>query len=207
MANKADRLYFENLIEAAESSCDAARYLVSCLKDYSQDNMPEMLEKMHEFEHAGDLKKHKMSESLAKAFVTPIDREDLAMVSHRIDDVTDSIEEVLQRFSIDSIDKVTPDAIEFAEKIVASCELMKGMLCEFQNFKKPLGLRKMIIELNHLEEECDQLYLSVMKKTCTCSDNVLEVLFWRDVYNGMEDCVDGCEKVGDCIETVVMKNT
>ena len=39
-----------------------------------------------------------------------------------------------------------------------------------------------------------------------CSD-VLEILFWREIYECMESCADACEHVGDCVETVVMKNT
>ena len=58
---------------------------------------------MHEFEHKGDDKHHEMSSMLAKAFVTPVDREDLAMISQSIDEVLDKLEEVLQRFYVDQI--------------------------------------------------------------------------------------------------------
>ena len=78
MASKADRFYFENFIAAAEESCRAAEYLVECLTNYEPDAIGVMLEKMHAMEHAADKKKHEMSTSLAKAFVTPIDREVVA---------------------------------------------------------------------------------------------------------------------------------
>ena len=41
------------------------------------------------------MKKHEMNEALAKAFVTPVDREDLDLLSHKLDDITDTLEEVL----------------------------------------------------------------------------------------------------------------
>ena len=44
-----------------------------------------------------------MNAALAKAFVTPVDREDLDLLSHQIDDVTDIIEEVLQKFYINDV--------------------------------------------------------------------------------------------------------
>ena len=56
---------------------------------------------MHEIEHSADINKHEMNGTLAKAFVTPIDREDLDMLSLQLDDVVDLIEEVLQKFYID----------------------------------------------------------------------------------------------------------
>ena len=95
-----------------------------------------------------------MNKALAKAFVTPIDREDLAVISQNIDEVCDCIEEVLQRFYVDQIQIITPEAIKFAERIVSCCVLMRDMLVELANFKKPQKLHSMIIELSHMEEIC-----------------------------------------------------
>ncbi|MBQ7288781.1 MAG: DUF47 family protein [Clostridia bacterium] len=207
MANKADRFYFENFISAIDDTCKAADYLVECLTNYDPANMTDMLEHMHTFEHAGDQKKHDMHTALAKAFVTPIDREDLAEVSQNIDDVTDKIEEILQRFYVDQICKVTPEAITFAQKIAECCALTKQVLSEFENFKKPARLSELIIEVNNAEEECDRFYLdATIKLRKQCSD-VLEIISWREIYDYMEDCIDACEHVADSVGTVVMKNS
>ena len=138
MANKADRQYFENFTAAADYTCQASRYLVECLNNFDLDNIKAMLETMHEFEHKGDDKHHEMSGMLAKAFVTPVDREDLAMISQSIDEVLDKLEEVLQRFYVDQIRVIIPDAITFASKLQNCCELLKGIMEEFINFKKPV---------------------------------------------------------------------
>ena len=207
MISKADRFYFENLEQAAEASYKAAKYLVTCLSDYHPENIQHMLETMHEFEHAGDTKKHEMSSALARAFVTPIDREDLELISQNIDEVTDRIEEVLQRFYVDRIKKVTPFAVEFAKKIVECCALMNNMLNEFVNFKKSVKLHEMVVELNRLEEECDELYLQASLELLDQFRDVLQIYFWREIYDKMEKCADACEHVGDCVSMVVMKNT
>ena len=149
MANKTNRFYFDNFIAAADCACRAADYLVTCLSNYQAENILSMIESLHAIEHEADGIKHEMSRELARAFVTPIDREDLAMLSQNIDEVTDKIEEVLQCFYIDRITTVQPDAIEFAKKIAASCRLMKEMLEEFDNFNKSKTLHDMIVVLNH----------------------------------------------------------
>ena len=207
MANKSDRFYFDNFVQAAQCSCDAAGYLAQCLTHYDADRMMEMLEQMHRYEHEGDLRKHEMSAALARAFVTPLDREDLALISQNIDDVTDSIEEVLQRFCMDGIREVTPEAIEFANKLTECCELMKCVLSELINYKKYAELHKKIIALNALEEECDQMYLNAAIRLREKNMDTLDILMWREIYDKMEDCADACEHVGDFVETVVMKNT
>ena len=204
---KADRLYFENLVDSAQCACKAADYLVQCLSDYQQEKLRQMLESMHEHEHAGDNKKHEMSAALAKAFVTPVDREDLALISQNIDDVTDSIEEVLQAFYMYRIPAVVPEAVEFAQRITECCSLMKDMLVEFVNFKKPQKLHDMIIELSHREEVCDALYINATMLLPERCENVLDIISWREIYNRLENCADACEHVGDCVDMVVMKNS
>lgn len=207
MSKKSDALFFQNFVEAADCACKSAQYLETCLENYSLENIKPMLEEMHQYEHAGDMKKHEMSAALAKAFVTPIDREDLAMISQCIDDISDGIEEVLQALYMYRIQKVNPDAVSFARKITAACNLLKDMLTEFVNFKKPEKLHKMIIELNNVEEECDAYYLEFVMKLSEHYDNTLDIISWRDIYGKMENCVDACEHVSDCLDTVAMKNT
>lgn len=207
MANKTDRFYFENFIEATDCTCKASEYLTKCLSAYNPDQLRSMLDTMHEFEHQGDKKKHEMSSALAKAFVTPVDREDLAMISQNIDEVSDKIEEVLQRFYMNSVTAVPPQAIAFSEKIATCCKLIKNIMEEFSNFKKPARLRQMIVELNGMEEACDAIYLDAMHNIRQYSSDLWEVLAWREIYESLEGCADACEHVGDCIETVIMKNT
>ncbi len=207
MANKADKFYFENFIAAGECSKKAAECLAKYLKDFDAAEIGTYIRDIHEIEHAGDVKRHEMSEALAKAFVTPVDREDLALISGNIDHVTDVIEEVVQNLYVDRIKTILPEAIEFADKIVECCTLMVDMLREFENFKKPAKLREMIIELNNKEEECDEIYLkSLLAIYDHCTDS-LEIMFWREIYDHLEKCADACEHVGDVVETVVMKNT
>lgn len=207
MAGKTDRFYFENFVQAADCACKAASYLVECLENYDPARLPDMLKTMHEYEHAGDEKKHEMAAALARAFVTPIDREDLALISQTIDDVPDAIEEVLQGFYMYGIPKATPESLTFAKKLLDCCELMKDMLTELVNFKKPQKLHAAVVALNQLEEECDALYLEANKNLSAHCTDVLEVISWRDLYNKLENCADSCEHVSDCVETVVMKNT
>ena len=204
---KGDKFYFENFVASTALSKEAAAYLVTCLENYNPDNIQQMLEQMHEIEHRADQKKHEMNEALAKAFVTPVDREDLDMLSHQLDDVTDKIEEVLQMFYINNIQTVQPSAVEFAKNIVRSCELLCALMGEFENFKRSKKIHDLIVELNDVEEDCDQLYLTSMRALSTGDVDVLAVIAWRDIYACLEACADACEHVSECVGTVIMENT
>lgn len=204
---KGDKLYFENFAASTALSKEAAAYLVTCLENFDPRNIEQMLNQMHEIEHRADVKKHEMNEALAKAFVTPVDREDLDMLSHQLDDVTDKLEEVLQMFYINNVQQVKPAAVEFSRKLVTSCEMLTALMGEFENFKRSKKLHGLIVALNDMEEECDQLYLRSMRELAVNATDALEVLAWRDIYECLEACADAIEHVSECVGTVIMKNT
>ena len=204
---KGDKFYFENFAACTELSKKAADYLVECLENYSPDRIAEMLEKMHDIEHSADMKKHEMNETLAKAFVTPVDREDLDMLSQQLDNVCDTLEEVLQKFYIYDIKTIDPAAIEFAKNLVKSCEMLVQIMDEFENFKKSKTMRSLIIACNDVEEDCDKLYLATMHNLTRNSTDVLTTMSWYKIFDCLEACADACEHVSECVGSIIMKNT
>ncbi len=204
---KGDKFYFDNFTASTALSKKAALYLVECLENYNPENIEEMLKKMHEIEHSADKKKHEMNEALIKAFVTPVDREDLAMLSHNLDQVTDKIEEILQKFYIYNIQSVEPGIIEFAKKLVKSTELLCQLMGEFENFKRSKKIRSIIISLNDVEEECDSLYLTSMRNITKNPADAYTAISLCKIYDCFEACADACEHASECVDTVIMKNT
>lgn len=204
---KGDKFYFDNFMAGAALSKKAADYLVECLENYDPDKIEEMVRKMHEIEHTADGNKHEMNDALAKAFVTPVDREDLDMLSQNIDHINDKFEEIMQKFYIYNIREIEPAAIAFAKKLVKSCELLCDLMAEFENFKRSKKIHALIVELNDIEEECDKLYLSSMRALTLNHADVLTTISWRDIYECIESCADACEHASECVGTVIMKNT
>lgn len=204
---KGDKFYFDNFSQCAALSKKAANYLVECLENYNPDRIEKMLEEMHEIEHSADAKRHEMSDALAKAFVTPVDREDLDMLSHNLDNVTDKIEDIVQKLYINNIKEINPAAIEFAKQIVRACEYLCEIMDEFANFKKSKKIQSLIIKLNDIEDECDKIYLSSMRELMNNPKDILVAISWREIFDRFESCADVCENVSESIGSVIMKNT
>ena len=97
MGSKQNSFYFDNFIACADYSRKAAQLLDKGMRQFDPAQIGDMIEEMHEVEHAGDEKKHELLNVLAKAFITPIEREDIILLSQNIDEVTDKIEDVLLR--------------------------------------------------------------------------------------------------------------
>lgn len=204
---KGDKFYFENFVECATLAKNAANYLVDCLEKYDASKINTMLKEMHTFEHNADKKKHEMNEKLAKAFVTPVEREDLDMLSHELDNVLDTLEEVLQKLYIYDVKVIEPYAVQYANNIVKSCDLLCSIMAEFENFKKSKKIHSLIVKCNDVEEECDKLYLTSMHDITKNSTDVLTTIAWYKIYDCFEACADACEHVGECVASIIMKNT
>ncbi len=92
--------------------------------------------KMHEIEHSADLYMHGILNRLMKEFITPIEREDIINIVQQIDDLTDTIEDVVMRMYMYNIQSIRAEVLEFTELIVRCCLALKTALQDFHHFKK-----------------------------------------------------------------------
>lgn len=136
MSKKQDDFYFQNFIECAGYSCQAAHLLKEILSDFRPEDTRLRLDELHKIEHEADMKKHELSDRLTKAFITPIEREDIAALSEQIDDLTDKIEEVFIRIYINNVKAIRPEALKMLELVIQCCEEVCGLMREFANFRR-----------------------------------------------------------------------
>ena len=207
MGSKQNSFYFDNFIACADYSRKAAQLLDKGMRQFDPAQIGDMIEEMHEVEHAGDEKKHELLNVLAKAFITPIEREDIILLSQNIDEVTDKIEDVLLRMYCNNIKSVRQDALELVAVVIECCDELKEMLEEFPRFKNSKKLHEKIVNINTLEEKADQLFISSMRNLHTTCDDPVMIIVWREIYIYLEKCVDACEHVADTVESVIMKNS
>ena len=121
---KQDQFYFDNFVECTDCALRAARLLQDTMKNFDPAKIKEDMDKMHDIEHEADTKKHEMLGVLMKAFMTPIEREDIMLLSSCLDEVTDKIEDVVLRMYCNNIHYILPAAIDMARIVVDSCEEM-----------------------------------------------------------------------------------
>jgi predicted phosphate transport protein (TIGR00153 family) len=207
MARKKDVNYFDSFVELAEYSCKAAILLNEIMNNFQVSELKDRMEKMHVIEHGGDEARHLMVRKLAKEFITPIEREDIMAMADSIDNVTDTIEDVLMRMYMFNIKSIGEHALKMSEIIVKCCNALKQALVEFHNFRKSQTLHELIVEINHLEEEGDRLFTESVRHLFVNCKDYLEVAAWKETFHYLERCCDACEDVADVIESVMMKNS
>lgn len=207
MSKNNENEYYKGFLEGVGYSCKAAEMLKKVLTNFNPRDLEQQMNELHNIEHAADAMKHALMKKLVKEFITPIEREDIMSLCEKIDDVVDAIDDVLMRIFMNNITVLRNDVVQFTEIIIKCCDTLYKIMEEFPQFKKSTTLIKYIIDLNTLEEDGDRMYMKAMRRLHTESQNISEIVVWREVYDFLEKCCDACEHTADVVEHVVMKNT
>lgn len=207
MARKADSYYFENFNAAAENNCKAAALLESVMRNFEPNELPARIDEMHEIEQANDELRHELLDTLVTAFITPIERDDIAQLSSNLDDVTDCIEGVLHRLYYNNVREVTTGALEMVSLLVQACEEVRKTVAELPQFKKSKVLHDHIVSINTVEDLADKTFVRIMRELHTGSVDALRLISTREIYMYLEYSIDACEHVGDVVMGIVMGNS
>ena len=207
MAKVQDSYYFDTFSACAEDACRAAHLLEAMMQNFQPANIRQELDEIHKIEHSADEKKHELQSVLVKAFITPIEREDIILLSQSIDEITDKIEDVMLRLYCNNVQTIRPDAIEMGAVLIHCCEEVRKLIDEFADLRRSKKLREYIIHINTMEEQADKLFIDSMRRLHTSTSDPIEIISWREIYIYMEKCADACEHVADAVESVIMKNS
>jgi len=207
MAGKGKNNYYKMFVNLVEYSCQAAHYLHDSLENYDPNTVADKMKEIHIIEHAADNEKHDLMEKLVHEFITPIEREDIIELAQEIDEVTDTIEDVLMRFYMFCIVTPRQEALAFSSAILQCCDALKQAMEELHNFRRSATIHDYIVEVNKLEEDGDKLYLDAVHTLYATSKDPVEIMTWVELFDRFEKCCDACEHVANEIESIIMKNS
>ena len=208
MAKKGKFNYFDAFEQQVDIATELSDVLIDAIENFSTaEEMQPVLDKAHEIEHNGDMVNHMILTNVAADFITPIEREDIIELAQNLDDVSDMIEGILQRFYMFDVHFMHPQAIEFARIIKKSLKALRKSMGTFREFKKVKKIRAMVEDVNHLEEQADALYVETIRHLYTVdAANAVRVEVWSRLFDRLEGAVDACEIVADTMANIMLKN-
>lgn len=160
-----------------------------------------------DLEEVGDHLIHQIMMNLHRTFVTPFDREDIAQLGERLDDVVDMAEEVARTMVEYQIRAPTPRAIELAKILQQAGETLEQAVEMLHH--RGSRLRQILplsVELNRLENEADQVTSKALGELFANEKDPIEVIKWREVYGDLEEATDRCEDAANILEAIVLKH-
>ena len=198
--------FFTLFQESAANLKEIAGKLVDYMENY--DNIPEKWAEIKRLEEVGDTVIHTIMTSLHRTFVTPIDREDIAALGERLDDIVDSIEEAARIMMEYRIQETTESAKELS-RILLRCSVTLEQAVGLLHFRgsKLQEILPLASEVNLLENQADQVVSKAMADLFN-DDNAspIYVIKWKEVYDLLEGAVDFCETAANMLEGIVLKH-
>jgi uncharacterized protein len=197
--------FFDLFEESARNMVKVAHSLKELLDNWQ--DVEREVEEITELEHQGDTITHQILAQLHRTFITPFDREDIALLSHTMDDVVDFIHASADSMLIYKIEKPTQRAKELADIIVQATDEIEKTMPQLR--RRGAELRKVLehcVEMNRLENMADIVYRSALAELFADSTDMAHVIKWREIYEHMESATDRCEDVANVIEGVALKH-
>ena len=188
----------QNMVKTAQS----LKQLVDIWQDVEQK-----VGEITELEHKGDTITHQIIAQLHRTFITPFDREDIALLALTLDDVTDFIHSASDAMLLYKVDPPGQRAKELADIIVqGATEIEKAMPRLRRHGAELKQVLTYCVEINRLENAADRVFRAAMAELFDDSTDVTHIIKWREIYEHMESATDRCEDVADVLEGVALKH-
>jgi predicted phosphate transport protein (TIGR00153 family) len=159
-------------------------------------------------EHDGDQITRQIFDALNSTFITPFDREDIRELATDLDDILDYLEAVAHNLVLFELEE-SPEALRrFADILVEMAQEIDRMTALIWDMANERKIQEAIVRISELENQADRLYGTVIADLFKGNGkNPLEILKWKEVYEGLEDACDECKDFTHAVGNVLVKNS
>lgn len=196
-----DEKFFDLFEELAKRLTRSAQLLLELFENPS--GMGATVAAIKEVEHQADELTRTVIERIDRAFVTPLDREDIHLLASRLDDVIDRLDGTARRVVMLHINEVREPAKQMAHVIRRAADLIAQAVVAI---KKPSEVSNYASQIKQLEEEGDALYHEAVGALFAGKPDPIEVIRWKEVYETLETAIDQCMGVANAVHSISIKN-
>ncbi len=195
--------FFVLLRQQAQYAAEAAHLLSAAVMGDPAD-LAAYVARIRDLEHQGDEAAHAIMSRLDKAFLTPIDPEDIHRLASRLDDVLDMIDAAVGRLVLYKVRSLPPEIAALAHIVEACC---LSMVQAVSAVARGDPVQEYLIEINRLENEADRVNREGLADLFENETDAVQLIKLKEIYEILEGASDLCEDVGDVIQSVVLKNS
>jgi predicted phosphate transport protein (TIGR00153 family) len=199
-----EQKFFDLFEESAQNILKAAEALNEIVDTW--EFIDSRVAEITELEHHGDTITHQIISLLHRTFVTPFDREDIALLAHTMDDIIDFIHASADAMFIYKIDKPTERSKELADIIIRGAVEVQKAVSGLRRRSQLKNIMEGCVEINRLENMADRVYRAAMAELFENTSDVTQLIKWREIYEHMEAATDRCEDVANVLEGVALKH-
>jgi predicted phosphate transport protein (TIGR00153 family) len=200
-----DMEFYDLFERATNNLVIAAQKLVDFFDNY--EDVEAKAKELKELEHEGDVITHEVIARVHRSFVTPIDREDITLLAHSLDDVMDFIEAAGRTANLYHIAQPREPARELARIVVKMANKLNEVVPRLRRRDQYFWILQQCVEINTLENDADDVQHAALAELFeVCSTDTCEVIKWREIYGHLENATDKGEDVANVLEGIVLKH-
>ena len=193
---------FFDLFEEAGANIVRASELLERMLEHWPDNA-ELAREVVICEQEGDRITHDIIQRLNQTFVTPIDREDIIVLSSALDDIADLTEEVADYLGLYKIEAPMEQAQRLAHILLQASRQIAEAMPRLRDFK---DMDHYTIEIHRLENDGDRIVREAIASLFADGVDPMVVIRWKDLFERLEEAIDACEAVANVLQNIVIKN-
>ena len=193
---------FYSLFEEGTKSCKQAAELFNRIMREGINE--EHIALARQYKHASNKNIKKTLEVLDTSFITPIDREDIQIISSLLNKITKKITKACLNLKVYKLDSFTDNLKHQSETLIAATNELEQI---FSNFKKPTisDMTARNLKMKEIETRGDEILYSATEALFSGKYDALNVIKLRDLHKDLESALDSCYSVSDAVVSVVLK--
>ncbi|HEX8916770.1 MAG TPA: DUF47 family protein [Humisphaera sp.] len=192
---------FEGMSRHAIQSAEHLRQLVRTWPDADA-----AIQKIRDAEHAADQLAHQALDRLDRTFITPFDREDIHALIGALDDIIDDVDALAKRFPLFHVERMDPLFEKQADVLVQAAVVLSDAVHRLRKSRKLSELSDALIAIHTKESQGDDNHHAAISHLFDGTIAPLEVMKWKELFDLVENAIDGCEDAGNILERIILKN-
>ncbi|SDE22601.1 DUF47 domain-containing protein [Sporomusa acidovorans] len=196
--------FYGYLLENTQLIRDAAEILQVALN--REGDLSELMIQIDELEKQADANTAKIVGLLHKSFITPLDREDIYAIAHKLDDVIDCVQGVIERMELYNAGTASDGAKELGYLVAKTSKQIDKAFTLLPEIKKQREkLEERCAKIIEFEALGDRLYRQEMAKLFRECTDPIEIIKWKEILLHLEETLDISEDIANLLKGVIVK--
>jgi uncharacterized protein len=195
--------FYDMFAAAASNALDAALMLTKLVNaDYEQ--RPELARQLKDLEHVADQTTHDVMRALNTSFITPFDREDIAVLAARMDDIVDHIEAAADLTVLYRIETLPSAVHQQAALLEEAARMTVDGMGRLRTLQK---LEDYWITINDIENRADAAYRTLLAELFDSELEVVTMIKIKEVVDELESAADAFEDLANVVQSIAAKES
>lgn len=200
-----DGRFFKYFDDLAKAIAEATSILKGFIENQSDPAVN--LEHINKLEEQGDIILSEVMKRINNSLITPFDREDILLLSRELNDVLDHVQGTIEKFVIFKVGQ--PQDVYVLKLVQVLEEASREIKDAVANLPHVRNMTREIIDscdkIRSYEHEGDYFYRAGIAFLFENTQDVIDIIKWKEIYEHLETTLDYCENVSNILREMAVK--